>query len=132
MNMRALHQWERRCKRAFCMLAGMALAGFLGWQAYADDIWRVINQNQTLAFNSTSAMSTTAFGAQTYRTRFTCSVSCWISFSISGSNPSASSATGIFVPANLPQILVTNPSGFVAVISASGTPGVLSIVELTK
>lgn len=132
MNVRALGIWEKRCKRAFYTLAGLCLTAFLGYQAYAEDIWRPIRQNQTLSFQTTSSIQATAFGTQTYRTRLVCSVSCWISFAVSGESPNASSATGVFLPANVPEVFVVSPSSKLAVISASGATGVISITDLSK
>lgn len=131
MNIRALKIWELRCKRALFTFAGLCLVSLIGYQAYAEDIWRPINQRQMLSFGTTSSISTTAFGSQTYRVRAVCSSSCYISFGVSGENPNASSATGIMLPANEPEVFLVSPNGKIAV-TTGGVTGILSITELTR
>ena len=131
MNYRALKLWHLRCKRALFSLVGLCLFSLIGYQAYAEDIWRPINQRQTLAYSTTSSISATAFGEQTYRARFVCSTSCFISFGVSGQNPNASSATGIFLPASVPEVFIVPQNGKVAVTTGGGG-GILSITEMEK
>ena len=114
-------------------VVSVALAALFAWQAWAaEDIWKIHGTPGILNY-STVSLQSTAFGSQTYRVRLICTTDCYASFSATNASPSAnaSSATGMFLPASVPEVFIVPPNGIVAVIQASAS-GVLSITELTK
>lgn len=97
----------------------------------ANEIWRPSTPSyvQTL---SPSALATTAPGFTSRLVRVVCSISCWMTLRASGNTIPATVATGVMVPALIPQIWSTQPGATISFISAAGTFGTVWVTELTR
>lgn len=82
-------------------------------------------------YDGTSRRVTSAFADYTSIIRLVCTTSCFVAFGVSGSNPNATTATGLFLPANNPEYFLTSGQNRMSVIRLNGD-GTLYIQEMTK
>lgn len=109
------------------ILAALLLAAF---PALADSYRPVLNQ--PMPFDSTSRPITTYNVAQFVRVlRIVCTQSCFIAFGPSGTTPFASAATGMFLPANVPEYVDARSNERISVVRDTAN-GTLYVTEMSK
>lgn len=123
--------------KRFVLIAALALVAL---PAKGDETFRIISSAQ-MPFDATGrAVSDTAgyhahynVGAFTQVLRLVCSSACFVAMSATGVTPtiSATSATAMFLPANVPQYIPAKGREKIAVIRATAD-GTLYITEMSK
>lgn len=86
---------------------------------------------QNLAYSSASVSITDAVGSYINVVRLVCTTDCYVAFSVSGASAVANSATGVFLPANVPEYMRISPNSTVHVIRDT-SDGTLSVLEVTR
>lgn len=100
-------------------------------QSPALDIFRVIASHSTPVVATGQTPSGTQLSAQTRIVKIVATTDVFLSFGASGSVPTASVATGSFLPLNTIRNYLVSPSGMIAVRSKGGT-GTVYIDELSR
>lgn len=108
----------------------LILAAFLlsAMPVQAAELYNPI-RTQSLGFGTTARYLTEAFGNNIEGIRVHCTAACYVAFGVS-SALSVTSATGVMIPANVPQDFAVR-GGNIGVIQVSGT-GIMSVTELSK
>lgn len=89
-----------------------------------------VNRNN-LGFDTSSTNLTGAFGAHIGVVRLACTVACYVAIQPTGSaSLHASTVTGMYVPANLPEYFKVSAGETIAVVGASA--GNLIVHEMTR
>ena len=117
-----------------------ALSMFLAFPVQAQDIYRPI-LSHNMPFDATGRAVTDSagyhngynVGAFTQAIRLTCTQSCFVAFSATGITPtiSATAASAMFLPANVPELFLARGRSRIAVIRLA-TDGTLYITEMSK
>ncbi len=112
------------------LAAILLLASF---KAYAAEPFTffAITGGQALAYTATSLEVTEAIGAFNNLVRLVCSTNCFVAFGISGVTPHASSTTGTYLPANIPEYFRIDPSSTIAVVRNT-SDGTLYVLEVGR
>ena len=122
------------------LLTSLCLMGLLTAPASAEDVFRSI-KGHSFPFDSTGRPVTDSagflggynIGAYTEIVRLVCSQACFVAFSVTDVTPSisATSASAMFLPANVPELFRTRGQARIAVIR-SASDGTLYINEMSR
>lgn len=93
------------------------------------DIYRPATGAQILGYDSTSRTITERITNRVVR--LVCTTDCYVTMYASGQSFPATSVTGIFLPARVPETFSISPNSFISV-TRSSTSGNLHVQELTR
>lgn len=87
--------------------------------------------NQTIAVTGTSAAIGTALGSQTRAVRLCSPVAAFVFSPTMGTSTAVTSTSGVYLPANTPEIISAGAGGFISAISLGTSTGTMTVTELS-